>query len=227
MTENKLTKKQMKKIRLMEEMRIKKMKRDALDGASEIEDQFCDIPVFRKYNKNGLNIEIRSYKHAPDEYKDYIFNLTKKCMFDIYEQTNGWDDKIKKRELFENESRYLIAFDISDGIKPVGFMHYRFELEMNELSLYIYELNIEEEYRRKGLGKYIVMASEFIALKRGMEMVLLTIHKNNIIGVSFLQALHYEPHPTSPEIIDPFSNEFYCIKHKQLHVNKKKYVTNT
>lgn len=195
-----LTKSQLKKLKAKQETEAINSKRRAMREAEEIEDLLEIIPMFKKYNKNGLDITIKSMKHAPEELKDWIFDLTKTCMFNYYDRSNGWDDRIKRTELFEDRARYLIAYN---GDKAIGFVHFRFEFDQNEYLLYLYEIHVEEEFRSKGLGKWLIQACEFIALKHKVELVMCTLFKENGGSVKFFYNLNYRPHPSSPEMIDP------------------------
>ncbi|EAY18495.1 acetyltransferase, GNAT family protein [Trichomonas vaginalis G3] len=200
MSNQNLTKSQLKKLKAKQETEAINAKRRAMREAEETEDLLAIIPMFKAYKKNGLDITVKSHKHAPEELKTWIFELTKSCMQNYYENGNGWDDKIKNTELFEDRARYLIAYD---GEKPIGFVHFRFEYDQNEYILYFYEIHIEEAYRNKGLGKFLVQACEFIALKNKVELVMCTLFKENGGSVKFFAGLNYRPHPSSPEMIDP------------------------
>ena len=203
MTEKKLSKTQLKKFKIQEETEAINAKRRKHAEAEAAEDLLDNLTMFSKYNKNNLNITIKSFKHPPVEYRSWIFDLAKANMYDYYKATNGWDDKIKNAELFDERSRYLIAFDNNDNNKPIAYTHFRFEFDQNEYIFYIYELHVEEKYRNKGLGRFITQACEFIALKRGVELVMLTIFKANVGCVNFFNKLNYKPHQSSPEMIDP------------------------
>ena len=218
MADKKLTKAQLKKLKIQQETEAINAKRRKCAEAEEADDLLDNLPMFKNYNKNGLNVSIQFFKHAPVEYRSWIFDLTKECMFDYYDKTNGWDDKIKNTELFEDRSRYLIAFDKDDNNKPIAFTHFRFEYDTNEYILYLYELHVEEKYRNKGLGKFITQACEFIALKRGVELIMLTLFKANVGSMNFFNKLNYKPHPTSPEMIDPEEGLdcFYAVVWKPL-----------
>lgn len=47
----------------------------------------------------------------------------------------GWKDREKRAEMTENMARYLIVTD-SDK-KPVGFVHFRFDMDYDEEVLYV------------------------------------------------------------------------------------------
>lgn len=216
-SDKQLTKKQLKKLKIKQETEAINAKKRKIAEAEEKEDLLEVLPMFKSYNKNGIKCNVKSFKHPPAELHSWLFELTKSCMFDYYDKSNGWDDKIKQAELFEDRSRYLIAFNEEDD-KPVGFVHFRFEYDQNEYIIYIYELHVEEAFRNKGLGRFLTQAVEFIGLKNGVELVLLTLFKENVGSCRFFQKLNYRPHPSSPEEIDPEEGIdcFYCVVWKPL-----------
>lgn len=201
------SKAKLRRQKIQEETAMLNAKRKLINEAEACEDLLSDIPMFKTFNKNGLKCTVKSYLECPEELKDWVFDLTTKHMKHFYEHTWGWSDKNKRTELFEDHSRYLIAKDESD--KPIGFIHIRFEFELKETTLYVYELQIEDEYQRKGLGLFFMQAAEFIALKKKMESVMLTVFKENLPARAFYQKLHYKLHFSSPELSDPESAHEY------------------
>ncbi|KAH0791146.1 N-alpha-acetyltransferase 40 [Histomonas meleagridis] len=196
-----MSKAKLRRQKIKEETEMLNNKRQLIREAEACEDLLADIPMFKNFNKNGLKCTVKSYIACPDEYKDWVFNLTSRHMKTYYENTWGWSDKNKRTELFEESSRYLIAID--DQERPIGFIHIRFEFELKETTLYVYELQIEDEFQRKGLGLFLMQAAEFIALKKKMESVMLTVFKENTGARAFYRKLHYKLHPSSPEISYP------------------------
>ncbi|KAH0794285.1 N-alpha-acetyltransferase 40 [Histomonas meleagridis] len=134
-------------------------------------------------------------------------------MKDMYEKTWGWNEKKKKLELFSPLSRYLIAITPE---KPIGFAHIRFEYEHNLVRIYIMEFQIEKEYQGKGLGRFLLQAIEFIGLKRGMEIIMLTVFRINTGALAFYHKMHYFPHELSPSVADPTGAYEYEVLCKSL-----------
>jgi GNAT superfamily N-acetyltransferase len=167
--------------------------------AEAIPDLLTEIPMFRQFNRNGLSCTITFHTSCPAEYRDWVFEITERNMKGYYEGSWGWSDKNKRRELFEEHSRYLIACIEN---RPIGFVHIRFEMEHSAVILYVYELQIEDEFQKKGLGRFLMQAAEFIALKRKMEGVLLTVFKANVGARQFYHKMKYQIHSTSPTIAD-------------------------
>lgn len=52
-----------------------------------------------------------------------------------YEKSDwGWNGKVKKEEMTDEDARYLIARS-AEG-KPLGFSHYRFDMDFDDEVLY-------------------------------------------------------------------------------------------
>ncbi|XP_050510510.1 N-alpha-acetyltransferase 40 [Diabrotica virgifera virgifera] len=167
-------------------------------NANKLEDPLEPFPVFRKFNKNGLEAEL-FVKKAVDldqNVKDWAFNLTKKNMQLKYEQcTWGWSDSKKVEELTDEAAWYLVAKS-SDGTL-LGFSHFRFDMDEGIEVLYCYELQLDSSFQRKGLGKFMMQVLELIAFKNTMKKVVLTVLKNNQYS-KFFKALNYELDESSP-----------------------------
>ena len=54
-----------------------------------------------------------------------------------YEAAWGWNDAKKRKELFHEDARFIIAFE-RESRKPVAYVYLRFESEGNDLVLYVY-----------------------------------------------------------------------------------------
>uniref|UniRef100_A0A4W3GSX4 N-alpha-acetyltransferase 40, NatD catalytic subunit n=1 Tax=Callorhinchus milii TaxID=7868 RepID=A0A4W3GSX4_CALMI len=80
-----------------------------------------------------------------------------------YEQSEwGWKDREKKEELSDERAWYLVARD-GAGRSPLAFSHFRFDVECGEEVLYCYEVQLESQVRRKGLGKFLMQILQLLA----------------------------------------------------------------
>ncbi|XP_056639250.1 N-alpha-acetyltransferase 40 isoform X1 [Diorhabda carinulata] len=166
--------------------------------ANKLEDPLQPFPVFRKFNKNGLEAELFAKKSTNlDEFiKEWSFNLTKKNMQLKYEQCSwGWCDSKKREELFDEAAWYLVAKGLDGTL--LGFSHFRFDIDEGQEVLYCYELQLDPSYQRKGLGKFMMQVLELVAFKNSMKKVVLTVLKNNQSS-KFFKALNYELDESSP-----------------------------
>ena len=72
-------------------------------------------------------------------------------------------------------------------------------MDFDDEVLYCYEVQIEEKFRRKGLGKFMMMVLELLAFKSELRKIMLTVLKFNT-GASrlFKEGLKFEIDETSP-----------------------------
>uniref|UniRef100_A0A9L0SI57 N-alpha-acetyltransferase 40, NatD catalytic subunit n=1 Tax=Equus caballus TaxID=9796 RepID=A0A9L0SI57_HORSE len=126
-----------------------------VDAANRLGDPLEAFPVFKKYDRNGLNVSIECKRVSGLEPAtvDWAFDLTKTNMQTMYEQSEwGWKDREKREEMTDDRAWYLIAWESSSV--PVAFSHFRFDVECGDEVLYCYEVQLESKVRRKGLGKF-------------------------------------------------------------------------
>ncbi|KAG8228585.1 hypothetical protein J437_LFUL009290 [Ladona fulva] len=158
------------------------------------------FPAFTKFSKNGLDVTLDCKRVADmDESLIHsIFNLEKENMKNLYDECSwGWNDKKKMEEMTEEAARYLMAKNEAGEL--VAFSHFRFDLDYGDPVLYCYELQLKQEVRRKGLGKFMMQVLELIAFTSNLHKVILTVLKHNPAAVEFYKALKYEVDETSPQ----------------------------
>eukprot|EP01138_Halocafeteria_seosinensis_P005689 gb/GECG01005816.1/.p1 GENE.gb/GECG01005816.1/~~gb/GECG01005816.1/.p1 ORF type:complete len:286 (+),score=52.38 gb/GECG01005816.1/:1-858(+) len=184
-----------------------------------------DFAPLARYNRNGLDVELEFSAPAlmQDEVKDWVLDLTKRNMMQLYINAHwGWADAEKRKELMEDSARYIIARNKEDG-KPVGFVHFRFIIEGHWEVLYVYELQLEEEVHRKGLGKHMMSTIELIGRKWGMKWVMLTVFKENTTGLKFyMDKMGYRIDELSPSMNDVRGEYPYEILSKCLDPELRK-----
>lgn len=111
----------------------------------------------------------------------WAFDLVKEHMEDVYDIAGyGWDDDDKESELKEQGSRFLIVRDPSMPNQPVAFVHFRFTVQGEALDqmagdtcVYVFDLHVEEEYQRKGLGKHLMVILELIGKSHFFNLICL------------------------------------------------------
>ena len=86
-------------------------------------------------------------------------------------------------EMLDDPAWYLVARETADG-SPVAFSHFRYEMEHEEEVLYVYEIQLEERARRKGLGRFMMMVLELLAHKADMRKIMLTCFKHNQVQIN-------------------------------------------
>ncbi|OBS81502.1 hypothetical protein A6R68_20235 [Neotoma lepida] len=135
-----------------------------VDAANRLGDPLEAFPVFKKYDRNGLNVSIECKRVSGLEPAtvDWAFDLTKTNMQTMYEQSEwGWKDREKREEMTDDRAWYLIAWENSSI--PVAFSHFRFDVECGDEVLYCYEVQLESKVRRKGLGKFLIQILQLMA----------------------------------------------------------------
>ena len=175
---------------------------------SEIEDALDLVPMFKKFNRNGLQVTLVASNRCPEEFEECCFDMVEKNMKTIYENSWGWKPEVKEQELYDEDARFIFAF-VEDKPLPIGFLHYRFEMDYLETSALICDFHIEEEYRGKGLGKWMLQAIEFVALKLKLDAIIVQLFKENVQARQFFRHLKYTHHKTSPVVFDPENDHEY------------------
>lgn len=61
-----------------------------------------------------------------------------------------------------------------------------------------YELQLDRNVRRKGLGKFLLQVLELMAFKNNMRKVVLTVLKHNTDAVDFFHSMKYTSDETNP-----------------------------
>lgn len=179
-----------------------------LAAANAVEDVMVDFPVFKSFVRNDVNARIAN-QHASqldDATKEELVALFEANMQQQYESSDwGYDAAAKRKELFEPDARYLLAFDseedANDGVPPsiAGFVHFRFVDDDDVEVMYIYEIQVAERMQRKGLGKFLMQILLLVARKHLMKLVVLTVFKSNTKALTFYrQKMGFAIDETSP-----------------------------
>ena len=138
-------------------------------------------PMFMKYDRNGVNVEISFASKLSKQELAWAFATCKGNMEDKYDRSGyGWDDEDKKKEFTEEGTRFLLIReknpDSSELGRLVGFVHFRFSVlgdvvdqMVGTPSLFVWDLHLDEEIRRKGLGKHLMTILELVARREKMQ----------------------------------------------------------
>ncbi|EKX73246.1 conserved hypothetical protein [Theileria equi strain WA] len=133
-----------------------------------------------------------------------IFNLTRLNMRSLYDENDfdgGWNDKKKLGELKYHKTHILIVS--KEDLEIIGFASYRF-LIMREQQpptpvCYIYELQIKDEYRGQGLGRFLVQLLEIIAKYTLCKKLMCTVLKANHRALKFYrERCHFSNDESDP-----------------------------
>ncbi|XP_057338364.1 N-alpha-acetyltransferase 40 [Microplitis mediator] len=191
-----------KKGHITRKQRLAKKEAEAkalVDKANSLVDPLSLLDSFKSYTTNSnikFNLKCHKVKELSSELLSWIFDLMERNMKTLYEQSHwGWNKSSKHKELTEPTAWYLIAF-LDD--EPVGFSHFRYDLDDKVEVLYCYELQLESKVRRQGLGRFMMNTLEALSVQSAMKKVVLTVLKHNPDAKTFFQSLGYKVDTTSP-----------------------------
>ncbi|KAG6959881.1 hypothetical protein JG688_00009882 [Phytophthora aleatoria] len=185
----------------------------ALLAANAVLDVMVDFQAFSHYERNSANVTIRGAqsKDLSESTQEHIVELFENNMKSLYQESDwGYDAATKRTELFEAEAHYLLIHDESESI--VGFAHYRFVEDDGALVLYLYEVQLAATAQRQGLGKFLMQLLLLVAKKHGMELMVLTVFKNNTGAMKFYrERLGFEIDETSPSVCGDDSHDYEIL----------------
>jgi len=183
-----------------------------VNNANAMEDPLQLLPSFREFRKDKVHVTLTTERASDlsQNLKDELFGLLEENMKDMYTQCNwGWNAKNKREEMFEDNAWYMIARDASEDKNGhmLAFSHFRFDMDWDDEVLYVYEIQLKNEVRRRGLGKHMMRTLELLAFKADMRKIMLTVFKHNPGAKKFFgEALGYETDETSP--VDDMVEQF-------------------
>ncbi|EKX53350.1 hypothetical protein GUITHDRAFT_101053 [Guillardia theta CCMP2712] len=180
-----------------------------------------DVGVLRHPVSRDAGVVVHSYRR--DELKpadvDELFALTKRNMKEMYERSSwGWSDVDKRLAFDSPPSRFLIA---TVHGRLVAFAHYQFEVLEDErtqvpfASLYVLELQVENDFQRRGIGRLLLdllcsNASGNGRTRRGeetsltcrppamkMDSVMLCVFRYNTNALAFYKNSGFNPDTSS------------------------------
>lgn len=188
-----------------------------LNKANDPNNQHLDnFPPFKKFSRNGydLSIECKHTDKLDTESFDAIFKILETNMKPEYEACDwGWNEKEKIAEFKEKDPWFLIARDTTTNV--IGaFAHFKFDFDEEIEVLYCYEVQVADEFRSRGIGKFLMQILELIGAKASMQKIMITVFKHNNRAVHFFaDILKYKDDETSPKFMDPIAGveeEEYC-----------------
>lgn len=187
----------------------------AIENANHQVNPIVQFPEFLKYDQNGCELDLYCRRKADMDSKvlKWAFKLAEKNVGPQYKSCSlGWQPKVKQSSLNKAWARYLVAVDRKTR-KPAGYSMFRFDLDYGRSVVYCYEMQVDSEFQRKGLGAFMMQALEMMARHYGMERLVLTVLLNNDDGMRFYRTLGYDVDETSPDKSD---NCAYVIMSKSM-----------
>jgi len=159
-------------------------------------------------------VQIKCAHELSNQVKKQCFEMFESNMKQIYLRSmDGYNPQEKERELFAQESRFLLLSPAVVDQAPEtidGFLMWRFDfeecpsVEAGETEVaYCYEIQLKPSTRGKGLGKVLMETLERIGASWGMKKVMLTVQLENERALSFYRSLNFLPDEISPSQTDP------------------------
>ena len=118
------------------------------------------------------------------------FDILEENMKEQYEVNPwGWDPKMKRAELANDEARFVV---VRDDDRVVAFAHFRFEVDDDDAPeravLYVRELQVAEARRGSGIGRRVMGLLQLVGAKLELDCVLLTVFESNKGALAFYEA---------------------------------------
>ena len=119
------------------------------------------------------------------------FDILEDNMKEQYEVNPwGWDPKMKRAELANDEARFVLVRDAENCIQ--AFAHFRFEVDDDDAPeravLYVRELQVAEARRGSGIGRRVMGLLQLVGAKLELDCVLLTVFESNKGALAFYEA---------------------------------------
>jgi ribosomal protein S18 acetylase RimI-like enzyme len=185
-------------------------------------DLLAALPAFRTFTRpDGTDLTLLSAaspSDLPPPTAAALFELTAQNMAPLYAASGfGWDPAAKARELRDGAARFLLAYETKDVVTnseattvpqqppplptsatPAAFVHYRLEMEAGVGTLYVYEIQLAPAFRRRGLGRFLMLALEAAAGAAGLGQLMLTVQAGNPGAAALYEGLGFATDPSSP-----------------------------
>ncbi|XP_017041879.1 N-alpha-acetyltransferase 40 [Drosophila ficusphila] len=156
---------------------------------------------FKASSGEEFKLICKTKSDADSKLLKWAFKLAETNVGPYYKELKmGWQPKIKNADLNKNWARYLVAQN--DKKENVAYTMFRFDMDHGDCVLYCYEMQVAAEYRRKGLGKFIMGILEHCARHWHLEKIMLTVLNNNEPSISFFKQLGYVKDEISPDVLE-------------------------
>lgn len=175
-----------------------------------------------KIDGNQIDLKCNKSSELSSDMFGVMLQLTENNMKELYEQSSwGWSQKEKMKEFQHKTAKFLI---LSYEDKVIAFCHFRFEHagDKYEACVYCYELQVVDEYRRKGIGYYLMHILSLLAIRFQIYKVMLTVFKHNTIAMDFyMKILKFRIDKSSPSKYDQETDyEILSLKVRKLSTLK-------
>ncbi|CAG9463459.1 unnamed protein product [Pedinophyceae sp. YPF-701] len=127
--------------------------------------------------------------------------------------------RTKARQMKSKRMRAIVVRGFSgdaDDDAVDGFVAYRFEEDEGRPVVYIYEIQVSQRCRSRGLGGALLDAAEKLGAAVGMTHVVLTVHRANKGALRLYERRGMAEDWTSPGKCDPGEDYAYMIMSKEI-----------
>ncbi|KIK40623.1 hypothetical protein CY34DRAFT_258742 [Suillus luteus UH-Slu-Lm8-n1] len=167
------------------------------------------ISTSRELNGARLHFAVKTSSELSDVERERIWTIFKSNMQIFYTTSSfGWDPRSKKEEMFHSHARLVLCERCDDTpsgsesfpseSRIVAYTIFRFEREAKQDVVYCYELQVTEESRGLGVGKFLMGSLFDIGSRWRMKNVMLTVFKANSAACAFYKSLDFDLDPSSP-----------------------------
>jgi len=137
-----------------------------------------DCRTFNLDDSKTLDVECFKAEDLRPELRGCLLDLLEDNMKTQYEESGseGWSREEKELEMFSRDSRQII---LRDGEELIAFSHFRFDMDYDVDVVYCYEIQINNNYHRKGIGRFLVSVLEALVRTFNLTKLVLTVFDSN------------------------------------------------
>jgi len=156
-----------------------------------------DCRTFNLDDSKTLDVECFKAEDLRPELRGCLLDLLEDNMRTQYEESGseGWSREEKELEMFSRDSRQII---LRDGEELIAFSHFRFDMDYDVDVVYCYEIQINNNYHRKGIGRFLVSVLEALVRTFNLTKLVLTVFDSNASALKFYSSLGFKRDITSP-----------------------------
>jgi ribosomal protein S18 acetylase RimI-like enzyme len=139
------------------------------------------------------------YQRAPEHIIKECFELVRENLKPMYEETIGWDEESKLKEMSNPNMHFLVAFVGESVISGFCSFTEEFDTEVKDRwIIYCYEIQVKNQYRGQKLGTTLMNYLEDRARNLNASKIMLTCFCQNQPALSFYSKKEYKIDETSP-----------------------------
>lgn len=170
----------------MNKYSVKQTAKGCIECAQNCDNYLNGINVeLLKIDDKKIDLKCRKSTDLSSELFDEMLQLTENNMKEMYDQSSwGWRRDVKQKEFQHKTANFLI---LTYENRLIAFCHFRFEhgSDQSEACVYCYELQVIDEYQRKGVGKYLMNILSLLAIQFNIFKLMLTVFKHNTFAMDF------------------------------------------